>query len=138
MSRVKIPMTRYNGDAPAGGGPMLGDYGQAVPVTRSRARNTKGHEPGSTARRREVPHLCRDPLPHVRDSFFSATESCNTRAGNGGRPQARYYENIFFGLLPDVQKAGLVASVGWLVAVHYTTFDLQPVASSGRVPVHRG
>lgn len=36
---------------------------------------------------------------------------------------AMYYENLFFGLLPVVQKASLVMCLGWLVAVHYTTFD---------------
>jgi hypothetical protein len=36
---------------------------------------------------------------------------------------AMYYGKLFFGLLPVVQKAGLIASVGWLVAVHYTMFD---------------
>lgn len=36
---------------------------------------------------------------------------------------AMYYEHVFFGLLPVVQKASLVACIGWLVAVHYTTFD---------------
>jgi glucan phosphoethanolaminetransferase (alkaline phosphatase superfamily) len=36
---------------------------------------------------------------------------------------AMYYENLFSGLLPVVQKASLVMCLGWLVAVHYTTFD---------------
>jgi hypothetical protein len=36
---------------------------------------------------------------------------------------AMYYGNVFFGLLPVVQKASLVACLGWLVAVHYTAFD---------------
>ena len=34
---------------------------------------------------------------------------------------AMYYGNIYFGLLPVMQKVSLVACVGWLVAVHYTT-----------------
>jgi hypothetical protein len=33
---------------------------------------------------------------------------------------AMYYGNLFFGLLPVVQKVSLVACLGWLVAVHYT------------------
>jgi hypothetical protein len=36
---------------------------------------------------------------------------------------AMYYGNVFFGLLPVVQKVSLVLCIGWLVAVHYTTFD---------------
>jgi hypothetical protein len=36
---------------------------------------------------------------------------------------AMYYGNLFFGLLPVVQKASLVLCFGWLAAVHYTTFD---------------
>lgn len=35
---------------------------------------------------------------------------------------AMYYGNVFYGL-PVVQKASLVACVGWLVAVHYAAFD---------------
>jgi hypothetical protein len=38
---------------------------------------------------------------------------------------AMYYEHLFFDLLPVVQKVGLVAPLGWLVAVHYATFDLE-------------
>ena len=34
-----------------------------------------------------------------------------------------YYANVLFDLLPVMQKASLLACVGWLVAVHYTSFD---------------
>ena len=36
---------------------------------------------------------------------------------------AMYYEHLFFDLLPVVQKVGLVAPLGWLVAVYYAMFD---------------
>lgn len=36
---------------------------------------------------------------------------------------AMYYEHLFFDLLPVVQKIGLLAPLGWLVAVHYATFE---------------
>jgi hypothetical protein len=43
-----------------------------------------------------------------------------------------YYGNVFFGLLPVLQKVSLVACVGWLVAVHLTTFD--PERPEGAAP----
>lgn len=41
-----------------------------------------------------------------------------------------YYGDVLFDLLPVMQKAGMAALIGWLVAVHYTSFDQQ-----GGVPV---
>jgi hypothetical protein len=35
---------------------------------------------------------------------------------------AMYYQHLFFGLLPVVQKVSLLVCLGWLVAVHYTAF----------------
>jgi hypothetical protein len=43
---------------------------------------------------------------------------------------AMYYGHVFFGLLPVVQKASLVACLGWLVAVNYARFDQEGVASN--------
>jgi hypothetical protein len=35
---------------------------------------------------------------------------------------AMYYGNVFYGLLPVLQKVSLATGVGWLLAVYYTQF----------------